>query len=128
MSRRRKPVIYAVGELNCLVTHHKSRPALTDGRCKKNKITPDLIAACAYQAMAEGRFSLTTWLMTAFLGICAFRKPMCQRALRTSGLLPTLPEPLSRGGSPVCCVRILPLTGAIDFIASVVEFFLRALV
>ena len=53
---------------------------------------------------------------------------VCQRALRTSGLLTTLPVPLSRGGSPVCCVRILPLTGVTVFSASVVEFFRRALV
>ena len=44
------------------------------------------------------------------------------------GLREGLAEPLSRGGKPVCWVRMRPLTGAADFNATVVEFFLRALV
>lgn len=66
--------------------------------------------------------------MTAFSGAFAYRQPACQRAFRTSALLATLPEPLSRGGKPVCCVRILPLTGVPIFTASAVEFLRRALV
>ena len=49
----------------------------------------------------------------------------------------TLPEPLSRGGKPVCWVRMRPrvgwadalssFTGAVVFIATLVEFLRRAL-
>ena len=39
----------------------------------------------------------------------------------------TLPEPLSRGGKPVCWVRMRPFTGTAGFIATVVEFLRRAL-
>ena len=44
--------------------------------------------------------------------------------LRT-GLLTTLPEPLSRGGKPVCWVKILPLTGVVLLRATVAVEFLR---
>ena len=51
-----------------------------------------------------------------------------QRGLRESLMPAGLAEPLSRGGKPVCWVSRRPLTGAADFNATVVEFFLRALV
>ena len=51
-----------------------------------------------------------------------------QRALRSASLPPGLPAPLSRGGRPVCWVRMRPLTGANGFNATAVEFLRRALV